>query len=603
MTFLSGGISTAQVKIGDNANVTQPSAMLELESTNKALVIPRVASTAAIATPVNGMLIFDLSVNCIKGYQNSAWSGCLNSSALSLNIDDTFSGDCANAVRIQSPAGYLQNGQTYTGSYTVPYYSGDGTAYGATSQTLSGLTLTRAAGSYTGTGTVIYTLSGTYTGTTNMPVVFSVPECGALVYGDDVADNFTIGNDQNAFSTSHAICSTGEVSTQGRNNEGQLGAADFSGNMLQFVDNNGTPQYSTFKTSVFTPTYDAIAVDQGGRTSLYLGQDGQVWASGTNNNFGMLGQNAANTPATSYPPIKVLGAGGTGFLTGMFKIESGANSNFAIRGSDGAVFGWGYNNAGQLGDGTVTTRFAPVQTVGVGGTGFLTGIIDVSTVAENRNVNATHTCGVKNDGTAYCWGSNVYAALGNGTTTNSNTPIQVVGVGGVGFLTNVKDITSHTFVTVAVKNDGTVWAWGNDNSGGLGQNTAANVNQTTPVQVKGVGGVGFLTNIVQIDNYQIGFVALRSDGTVYTWGNGDNGQNGDGSTSQRNAPVQVKGVGGTGVLSNIVAIKAGAYGVLALASDGKLYGWGLNQTNSLAPATNGAIINTPILLSNYCLVR
>lgn len=600
---LQGVLTTAQVKIGDNGATVNTSAMLELESTNKALVIPRLANTSMITTPVNGMLIYDLSSNCVKGYQNNAWSDCtaLNTGFNLVGINAAYSANCANAVQTQSPVGYLINGQSYTGTYIVPYFNGDGTAYAASSVTVNGLTLTRPSGTYSGSGNVTYTMSGTYTGTTNMPVVFPVSECGSVVFGDNIEDNFAIG--KNSYDSSQAICGTGEVLGQGRYYEGNLGSTTNNGTSFNIFN---TDTYNSFKANVFTQAYQAVALDGGGKATLYLGQDGQVWASGENAGFGTLGQNSSNTPTTSYVPIQIKGIGGTGFLNGISKIEAAWLTNYAIRASDGALLGWGQNAYGQLGDGTTVDKYAPIQVKGVGGTGFLTNIIDVAGLSVNGSVRP-HTCAAKSDGTAYCWGDNFWGQIGNGTTSGaipaSTTPVQVVGPGGTGVLTDVKDMAIEYQSSVAVKNDGTVWAWGNNDYGQLGQNISGGANQTSPIQVKGQGGIGFLTGIVKIEAYNRGYIALKNDGTVYAWGVGTYGQNGDGTTNQVNAPAKVKGVGGIGSLGNIISIRASERIVLALASDGKLYGWGHNESNSIAPATNGAIITTPILLSNYCLVK
>jgi hypothetical protein len=116
-----------------------------------------------------------------------------------------------------------------------------------------------------------------------------------------------------------------------------------------------------------------------------------------------------------------MGPGGTGFLSGVSKIAAGERYSMALR-TDGTVWGWGENNMGQLGDNSTTTRPTPVQVVGVGGTGFLTGVEDISAGGASN-----HTLALKPDGTLYGWGYNGDGQLGNGSTSTPQlTPTQVV---------------------------------------------------------------------------------------------------------------------------------------------------------------------------------
>ena len=159
LLIASGIVATAQVKIGDNPTNVGASSSLELESTNRALLLTRVANTAAIATPVNGMMIYDISANCIKGYENGAWSGCLSSN-LPVGVISTL--DCAGATT----TGTLTHTVAASGvSSSIPYTGGNGgthTGQIVTSLGVTGLTATLTAGSFaTGAGTLVYTITGT----------------------------------------------------------------------------------------------------------------------------------------------------------------------------------------------------------------------------------------------------------------------------------------------------------------------------------------------------------------------------------------------------------------------------------------------------------
>ncbi len=176
-----------------------------------------------------------------------------------------------------------------------------------------------------------------------------------------------------------------------------------------------------------------------------------------------------------------------------------------------------------------------------------------------------HTLGLKSDGTVWAWGNNGSGRLGDGTTTDRHTPVQVNGLSGV------TAIAGGWHYTIAMKSDGTVWAWGYNDYGQLGDGTTT--ERHTPVQVSGLSGV------VAIAGAQLHSLALKSDGTVWAWGENSAGQLGDGTTTSRYTPVQVSG------LSGVVAIAGGTSYSLALKSDGTVWAWGYNGNGQLGNGT------------------
>ncbi|MBF0523214.1 MAG: filamentous hemagglutinin N-terminal domain-containing protein, partial [Candidatus Omnitrophica bacterium] len=299
---------------------------------------------------------------------------------------------------------------------------------------------------------------------------------------------------------------------------------------------------------------------------LALKSDGTVYDWGVNT-YGQLGN---NTTIDSLFPVQVLGVGGLGYLTGIIAIDAGASHNLALR-NDGTVYSWGYNTSGQLGINNTTNSSTPVQVLGVGGTGYLTGIIAVA-AADGSGGNANHSLALRSDGTVYAWGRNSEGQLGDSTTSQRNTPIQVLGVGGVGYLTGVSAIAAGYTHSLALRSDGTVCSWGDNTNGKLGDNTTSQRN--SPVQVYGVSGTGYLSGITGISAGSGFSIALKSDGTVYAWGLNTSGQLGDGTVTQRLIPVQVLGVAGSGYLSGVTTINASGTSSMALKSDGTVYTWG-----------------------------
>jgi alpha-tubulin suppressor-like RCC1 family protein len=178
----------------------------------------------------------------------------------------------------------------------------------------------------------------------------------------------------------------------------------------------------------------------------------------------------------------------------------------------------------------------------------------------------THTVALKADGTVWTWGTNSYGELGDGTTDTRVSPVQVPS------LTGVAAIAAGANHTLAVKGDGTLWAWGRNTNGQIGDNTSGS-NRLSPVQVSG------LTNVVGVAAGTSHSLALLADGTVKSWGSNGNGRLGDNSTTQRPSPVSVSS------LSSIVAIAAGADHSLAVKADGSVMGWGSNASGQLGAAT------------------
>ncbi|OIN94314.1 MAG: hypothetical protein AUJ20_01115 [Comamonadaceae bacterium CG1_02_60_18] len=282
--------------------------------------------------------------------------------------------------------------------------------------------------------------------------------------------------------------------------------------------------------------------------SVMMNSDGTVSAWGENT-YGQLGDGTSATSVFT----QVSG------LTSVVAISAGYSHSAVLR-ADGTVWTWGRNDLYELGDGTATARSTPVQVS-------ITGVKAIAAGAE-------HTLALKIDGTVWAWGLNGKGQLGDGTTTNRPTPVQISG------LANVIAIAGGLHHSLAVKSDGTVWAWGDGPWGELGTG-AFSVGSLTPVQVSG------LTGITAVAAGMDHSVALKNDGTVWAWGRNLDGQLGDGTyqllngtTNNQNVPVQVSG------LSNVTAIAARENGALAIKADGTLWSWGYNYFGELGDGSN-----------------
>jgi hypothetical protein len=224
----------------------------------------------------------------------------------------------------------------------------------------------------------------------------------------------------------------------------------------------------------------------------------------------------------------------------------------------GNIWTWGDNSFGELGNGTTTDRFYPNWVVLLS-SDHLTkyALSDITAIAAGSH----HCLALKNDGTVWAWGFNGLGSLGIGSTVNSFYPVKVASLSGI---TAIAAGGDHS---MALKSDGTVWAWGSNSFGELGDGSTS--NRPTPVQVDG------LSNVTAISGGASHSLALKSDGTVWAWGRNTWGQLGDDSTTDRNHPVQVAN------LSDVSTITAGGIHSMALKNDGTVWSWGNNYDGQL----------------------
>ena len=258
-------------------------------------------------------------------------------------------------------------------------------------------------------------------------------------------------------------------------------------------------------------------------------ENGKLYAVGSNVNGGL----GTNDPTVYETPNPVV----IGNLTGWSSVTVGA----AIE--SGRIFCWGINTYGQLGDGTTTTRSSPVQ-VGA-----------LNTWAKVAS-NGESACAIKTDGTIWSWGRNNYGQHGTGNTTDRSSPVQI------GALTNWADVVvsnqQDTTTVIALKTDGTLWGWGWNGDGRIGDGTTT--NRSSPVQI------GALTTWSQITT---GF-AIKQDKTLW---------------SLASSPTQI-----AGTWDLVSSSGTSHYG---LKSDGTLWAWGDNSRSQLGIPLGGSYISSP----------
>lgn len=373
-----------------------------------------------------------------------------------------------------------------------------------------------------------------------------------------------------------AIRVNGTLWTWGTNNDGQLGggisratpaqvgtATDwntitagnrhtvgtkFNGTLWAWGDNgsyqlgDGTTTDRNTPTQLGTATnWQTVATNAMGFSTYAVKANGTLWRWGTIN-----GGNVT-TPTQ------------LGTDTNWENVFYGENHIYGKK-TNGSLWGLGFNSNGQLGIGTYS--YTPT----------LTDIVCPETLVipqtcwKNVSKGDNYTVAVKTDNSLWGWGHNNYGQLGDGTNTDKNTPTQI-GTSG-----NWKTVAAGANHTVAVKTDGTLWAWGYNNYGQLGDGTTV-AYRNAPVRI------GTATNWASVATGISHTVAIKTDGTLWAWGKNDYSQLGDGSYLNQNAPIQI------GTATNWKSVAVGMDHTLAIKTDNTLWAWGRNNYGQLGDTT------------------
>jgi len=337
-----------------------------------------------------------------------------------------------------------------------------------------------------------------------------------------------------------------------------------------FVAPGGTARYggdhaATFggggiRTTDNTLPFEIVAVSRamvsaGAWHTVAIREDGSLWAWGLNSS----GQLGDGTASNRHSPVRI------GTSTDWLVVSVGSSHTVGIR-EDGSLWAWGLNSSGQLGDGTTSNRYSPVR-------------IGTSTDWLAVSASSSHTVGIREGGSLWAWGDNEGGQLGDGTTMRRLSPVRI------GAATGWLAVSTGGIHTMGIREDGSLWAWGWNGSGQLGDGTGDGCCCDGIIPISSPVRVGTNTDWLAVSAGGGHTVAIRKDGSLWAWGNNEFGQLGDGTTTNRNSPVRI----GPGTDWRIVSAGGCAWldtaYTMAIRGDGSLWAWGGNSFNQLGDGT------------------
>ena len=294
------------------------------------------------------------------------------------------------------------------------------------------------------------------------------------------------------------------------------------------------PQWKQYS-GIWTPTQQLQAIAAGTWTGV-VQPELYAWGGNTSGQLGI------GTAVNTSSPIQV------GTEADWSVVEAGDDFSAGIK-TDGTIWSWGENQDGRLGINSIVDQSSPVQ---------IGALSNWSKVSTGRQ----HCLAIKTDGTLWAWGNNNDGRVGTNNTVYSSSPVQL------GALATWAYVSAGKVCSYAIKTDGTIWSWGNNFAGGLGLNSPSGTNVSSPVQI------GALTNWSLVSGANYRAAAIKTDGTMWRWGNNNDGALGIGNVSPvyRSSPIQV------GALTNWSTVSTPANSCISVKTDNTIWSWGVSTS-------------------------
>ena len=367
-----------------------------------------------------------------------------------------------------------------------------------------------------------------------LSIILAFSLCAAVLAGVPIAAEARNAGSPaiSAGGFSAVIKEDGSLWTWGNNYNGQLG--------------DGT---TIIKLDPVKVMDDVLYISAGAANGAAIKTDGSLWSWG-DNRYGQVGDGERGQWNQRNAPVKI--------MDGVLSVSVGFNFTMAIK-TDGSLWAWGRNNTvGSLGDSTSEDRPSPVK--------IMDGVSSVS-IGDGG-----HTAVIMTDGSLWTWGWNTLGQLGNGVTDNRTGVISVPSK----IMDGVASVSLGARFTMALKTDGSLWAWGGNSDGQLGDGTTE--DRHSPVKI--------MDGVASFSAGGLHAMAVKTDGSLWGWGrnsfkNNDDreGMVGDGTTEDRHSPVRI--------MDGVLSVSAGLYHTMAVKTDGSLWTWGSNSFGAIGDGTRG----------------
>ena len=260
----------------------------------------------------------------------------------------------------------------------------------------------------------------------------------------------------------------------------------------------------------------------------------------------------------------------------IIQISAGYAHTAAIT-SEGRIFTWGFNRSGQLGDGTATDRYTPIE---------ITSYFDLNAGETIIEISAGehHTAAITSEGRVFTWGNNCNKQLGDGTTTDRYTPTEITSYFNLNAGETIIGIAAGIFNTAAITSEGRVFTWGYNGHGQLGDGTT--ISRDTPAEITSNFNLNTGETIIEITAGQYHTAAITSEGRIFTWGSNGYGQLGDGTIINRETPTEITSNFNLNESETVIEITAGNYHTAIITSEGRAFTWGRNENGQLGDGTS-----------------